>query len=779
MKKYLLIFIIISFITLYSGCNKSKTQNEKILNSAIEKITLSEEVKCDIELPTIIDEDVHITWSSSLPNVISNDGKVSLQNESTEVILTATFTYNKYKKEVNYRIRVLSKEEVYRPIIEGELTKLIIPTTIKNKDILPSKCGLIDILWSSEDLEIIDNVVFIDDDVDYQNGVEIKGIFSYQGFEIVDLIHMDVINAHLEITNVIEKFENSFKYQDKIEGLLPEIDGIEINWQFEPEGLVNEDGTFNRKDEIQNVTLNVIFKKANTNSSITKTYNIEIGAYTDEDYVKMAMDEVVLPEKVKEDLNLVNQVNGVKVTWKSKTISYVNDKGNITRGEKDRKCQIEATFTLNDCIMTKVFDFVILKYTDIEFINLIINELELPQQTNIDLVLPIYFDYEVSALWLSSDEGVISNDGKVTIPDHDTEIVLTATFKRGDESVEKEYKVIVQGQIDPSSNKPHQVIMRSQNFNSQNFDGVTIKDGLLQLDSTRTEGIYESDVINTISFNGLVASWASTSSEVCTAEIELKVKVGTTWSEYITYYPWGFGLENKCYDQNNGIIKLNEDEVSVLNSKLGSAIIFKVILRRNSVMVESPKLSLVSFALKCASYQYPVNISNLPKEKVYDVPRLYQGAVPVIGGSICSPTTSTMLLKYKGENFSQFDQYEHRHIANKFKEYNTGIFGNWVYNTVGISSFGYNSYVARMYSIEELIWHLANVGPVGLSVKGQMTSSEKNYYTNGHLIVGIGYKYVGETLYIVCNDPNVPNVYCEYNVSVIKNTWRNIAYIVE
>ena len=61
-----------------------------------------------------------------------------------------------------------------------------------------------------------------------------------------------------------------------------------------------------------------------------------------------------------------------------------------------------------------------------------------------------------------------------------------------------------------------------------------------------------------------------------------------------------------------------------------------------------------------------------------------------------------------------------------------------------------------------------------------MTSDKKNYYTNGHLIVAIGYE-IGENgnITIVCNDPNVPSVECRYSLTVINNTWRNIAYIIE
>lgn len=45
------------------------------------------------------------------------------------------------------------------------------------------------------------------------------------------------------------------------------------------------------------------------------------------------------------------------------------------------------------------------------------------------------------------------------------------------------------------------------------------------------------------------------------------MKVDDVWSEYITYSPWGLGLQNASYDQNNGMIKLSTDEVIVLNNK--------------------------------------------------------------------------------------------------------------------------------------------------------------------------------------------------------------------
>jgi hypothetical protein len=140
-----------------------------------------------------------------------------------------------------------------------------------------------------------------------------------------------------------------------------------------------------------------------------------------------------------------------------------------------------------------------------------------------------------------------------------------------------------------------------------------------------------------------------------------------------------------------------------------------------------------------------------------------------------------MLLKYKGESFKEFDaEYEHRYMASIVRDYGNKIYGNWVYNTVAMSGYGYDAYVARFYSINELVEHLATVGPCALSVKGQMTSDQKNYYTNGHLIVAIGYeiKDNGEIV-IVCNDPNVSVVTCRYSLTVMNNTWRNVVYVIE
>ena len=83
---------------------------------------------------------------------------------------------------------------------------------------------------------------------------------------------------------------------------------------------------------------------------------------------------------------------------------------------------------------------------------------------------------------------------------------------------------------------------------------------------------YYSKEINTLGFTSLVGSWSAISSTDATCELKISVKVDDVWSEYITYSPWGLGLQNASYDQNNGMIKLSTDEVIVLNNKKATGI---------------------------------------------------------------------------------------------------------------------------------------------------------------------------------------------------------------
>ncbi|MCM1259501.1 MAG: C39 family peptidase [Prevotella sp.] len=496
------------------------------------------------------------------------------------------------------------------------------------------------------------------------------------------------------------------------------------------------------------------------------------------DKIHAVIASLVLPDTTSQNLVLPIEQDGVSIVWRSNKSYIMTNEGVISKTSANRKVELEAAFRFQEVEVKQTYVITVLAYTTEEKLQLVMDTFTFPKKVYQDLVLYENLSYHVQAIYTSSQPIVCTHEGKIMRQKEEVEIEFHILLMLEGESLDKVFYFTVAAKEE--NDKRHQIVVRTDEMDVDAISELEVHEQKLRLQTGQITGKYVSPVIETEAFTSLVASWSAITSSYGTVELQLKARVDGVWSDYITYSPWGLGLQNQSHDQNNGIICLSTDEVKVLNGKKATGIQFQVILCRNRVEVDSPALSLVSFALEIPNYQYQVDVTGLPEYICYDVPQLNQNVVPTIGGSICSATSTTMLLKYKGLDFTTQDQeFEHRYIASIVRDYGNQIYGNWVYNTVAMGGYGFDAYVARMYSVNELIQHLATVGPVALSVKGTMISSEKTYTTNGHLIVAIGYRYVDGELFILCNDPNVPRVYCEYAVSVIEKTWRNIVYVIE
>lgn len=495
--------------------------------------------------------------------------------------------------------------------------------------------------------------------------------------------------------------------------------------------------------------------------------------------VDEAINQISLPKSTLTDIVLPTKQGNVDISWKTSDAEVLSATGKVgKRIATNQKIKLQATFSYGGVVKTKIYEVTVLGYTNEEKLEIVMNSIELPEELNYNLVLQTSFIYGVVAEYSSSHPDYLTNDGIINPQSEDVEVELTVTLILGSDSINKKFTITVLKYVE--AQKSHQLLDYAKDYDLSSSSDLKLEDNRLVLADGVTSATYTSNEIETVGFVSAVGSWAAISSENATCELKVSVKVGNTWSDYITYGKWGLGLQNASNNQSNSLIKLSVDEIIVLNNKAATAIKYQITLSRTSTSVESPALLLVSFALEINGYSYYVNTSGLPDYVCYDVPKLYQQVVPEIGNSICSATSTTMLLKYMGLSFTDKDsEYEHRYIAGIVRDYGNKIYGNWVHNTAAMGGYGFEAYVARMYSVDELRYHLANVGPVALTVKGTMTSTEKSYYTNGHLIVAIGYKYINDTLYIICNDPNVKNVYCEYSLSVINNTWRKVAYIIK
>ncbi len=397
--------------------------------------------------------------------------------------------------------------------------------------------------------------------------------------------------------------------------------------------------------------------------------------------------------------------------------------------------------------------------------------------------------------YLSSNAGVLDDEGNVTrmLYDVDVTVKVIGTLN----GVEKEKQVTIKVLKYELPEKTHQIILDASDFpvpdNSSTFKKGN---GYIELNTNKVNNYFYcgegEEYIAPKPFTGLVVSWgAIDTSSTAKVTVDIKLRVNGTWSDYVSYGAWGFeGTNgNASKTDSTGLIKISTDEISVLNGKTADAIRYKVNLSRSSASAVSPKIKYLSFAFDYSSYSYSVNRNHLPESVFYNVPKRYQLDVAGDGNVMCSATSTTMMLEYHGINLTSKASaygytYPQEYIARKVvRDVNMsgGGFGNWVYNTVSMSHYGFKSYVARYYSIEELMYDLTK-GPVALSIKKCTMTQYENYKTythSGHIIVAVGYKYINGQLYITCNDPYVSQVTCNYSATLITNNWKYIGYVIE
>lgn len=549
---------------------------------------------------------------------------------------------------------------------------------------------------------------------------------------------------------------------------------ITATWTSSNPNILTNDGKVTRGIEDQQVTLTLFL--SGMDDEAYEIYEITVLGIGIENFINNALDTLDIPTSTKESLTLNSSIyfegKIVTLSWVSSNQEAMDHEGNVGLITADANTTLTVTAKYDNEIITRNYQVKVIAFTNQEQVDYIFSTINLMPTVTQSINLPTEFPFGRTGTWESDAPDIINHNGEIIAEIAANErrtVTFTLTLNTNETGT---YEVDL-------VNTNHMIIDREFNGTKTNLE---IENEKLVLVDNQTEGYYQSNIYETFPFTELVASWAALSSTTATVEVEVAVRVDGEWSDYISYGKWGYGLENRSPNDNTkALFYKNQDEIFIRNNKTADALKFKVTLRRNAVTNESPVLSLIAATLLIKDYEYQVQKSDA-KQKDYDVPKLRQNDVPVIGGSICSPTSATMLLQYKGIDFSEYttDQYPHRYFAGIITEHASGIYGNWVYNTIGMSAYGFDSYVKRMYSTEELLDHLDNIGPVAASVKGIMIGEiGKTWTTNGHLIVVRGYRYEQDQLYIIANDPNMSGVYEEYKVENFLKVWRNIIYVIE
>ena len=645
---------------------------------------------------------------------------------------------------------------------------------IEFKDSYNYKGSIITVTYESDDIEILSNtgkVLFGEDDsyvslkVTFkQNGVEYSKVFdlTIKGKtreELLELCSKDI--ALPSETNDDLELPTRIKYNST---------NATCVWTSSDEGIISNTGTFNFPDADKEITLSC--KLSTKDASITKTYQVKALSIDKTNYIN-EISKLTIPNSTDADIKLESSISisntDYSITWSSSNENAIDNDGKIKYVSEDTSCTLTATIKVKNVNVSKEWSIVIKPAGGLKFIQDTIEMISIPKTINNDIILPTEIN-GIRLQWTSSDTDVIGSDGKINKSNRTYKSVkLTVKLSAGELTQTEEFDTQV-------SYEPHMFLDRTFEGEKVNTE---IKNGKLVLSNKALSGTYTTKVIDTENFTEVVGSYAATSSETEICELKVRLRIGTTWTKYFTYGEFGKGLQNGYNNQTDTKAKMIEDEIKTISPNVANGFQMQLTLKRSSADLAGPVVTLLALAINYSSFSYPFDITNLPKEVKYDLPKLYQHDVPEIGGSICSCTSSTMLLMYKGYSFDGLAQYPHQYIAGIVKDYGHNIFGNWSYNCIGMSSFGATAYVKRFYSYGEMLYHLANVGPIAASIKGTMITDAKTYTTGGHLIDVTGYKIDGDKIYIYINDPNINVVATRCTLENFLSVYRNVSYIIE
>lgn len=635
--------------------------------------------------------------------------------------------------------------------------------------------------WLSDDETIISNegVVVQTQETNYVSvilNLKLNNELVTKVFDFIVLpISSDVYAQHIlntiEIPSIISDhitLSNFTKYEDK---------NYKISWKSKDETILSNRGkvTFNPTDK--NVVLEATISYGGY--AYSKEFNITVKAFNI-DGMNDYLNNLEIPSAINSSIYLPTSTDidskNFNIQWTSSNPDVLSNKGELNIVLDETSIILTATISIDNVSVSKDFNILVHETSEEEITKIILNSLYIPTVTASNLYLPTNLN-NFSGIWQSENENLIKTNGEInTNINAPTSTTLTYKITIGEKTMTFNFDTIIQ---------PVKHFYMNDVFNGEKENLIINSNGHLELEEGKTSGTYYSEEIETHNFSEAVATWCAITSTKATCELFVSLKVNNTFSDYITYGEWGLGLKNGSRDQTNSLIKLVDDEIMVLNNKYASGFKFKLVLKRTSSNDESPIVDLVTFALNLVNYSYDVDSSLLKKCVKYDVPELYQHAVPNIGNIICSITSSTMLLKYKGYSFIDKNPLEHEYLAGLFYDHSNSIYGNWVFNCVGMSSYGERAYVKRFFSTNEFLYSLQEIGPMAASIKGTVkytnmkTNSEGSYTTAGHLLVVTGYEITNSETYIFINDPNVNGVSIRMTLANFLAIWRNVSYILE
>jgi len=260
-------------------------------------------------------------------------------------------------------------------------------------------------------------------------------------------------------------------------------------------------------------------------------------------------------------------------------------------------------------------------------------------------------------------------------------------------------------------------------------------------------------------FNRGLPSWNGTAPDQQSSfKVQMRFKYGTGWSDWLTAGYWKNNIWTSYGSTSfeDGFIDIDYVKLDTYKSDWQ----FKIILERKNIDYPSPTIRTVSFFVSDTrttdQVNYSVLLNDNPDEIFIPTTHLYQYSLdPEIGGSICSPTSVSMILISFGIDVEPVsfarDTYDPYH----------NLFGVWPRVVQNASEYGVKGYVTQYRSWGQAREVLANGGRIAMSVGRPLYG--------GHLMMLAGFDENGNPL---VHDPAKSNGYAyKFNKTDLGKSW--------
>ncbi len=296
------------------------------------------------------------------------------------------------------------------------------------------------------------------------------------------------------------------------------------------------------------------------------------------------------------------------------------------------------------------------------------------------------------------------------------------------------------------------------------FEGVKTEDGYLCLDGGK-EGCFVSEPISVPTCNVLLVSWNAYRRGGSVEMLLSYKKEDGSFSQFFSYGYWGTVPASKSCKTDEGI--MDQDTLFTVGNT--DTVIVKAVLTAGKDGSGDPRLLRFAVCGNGKPY-FAVDKASLPETVELKVKPRSQMLIPGIGNIICSPTSTSMCMDYKGVDIP------HDEFAAMAFDHGAHIYGNWLFNIAAAGEQGLVTHY-DMYDVEAAMHCLAKDTAMAFSIlskEGDITNAPQAY-PHGHLICVIGYKMIDGRLHFIVNDPaskTVEGVRREYDAEELAATWK-------